>query len=135
MEARDADGPGLNSEVSYDKYDEGEDQDKFSVDKDTGIVTVAAGAVLDRETDDTLELVITAEDHGAPEMTTTVTMTITLQDENDNSPLFVPQFGYAVVISEDSTVGTLLTTAVSYSLSSFPSLSLSQTDSTGGCGP
>ena len=41
MEARDRDGPGLNSEVSYDK--EGEDSDKFLVDKTTGIVTVAAG--------------------------------------------------------------------------------------------
>lgn len=41
VEARDIDGPGLNSEISYDK--EGEDSDKFSVDKDTGIVTVAPG--------------------------------------------------------------------------------------------
>ena len=41
VEARDMDGPGLNSEVSYDK--EGEDSDKFLVDKTTGIVTVAAG--------------------------------------------------------------------------------------------
>ena len=44
MEARDEDGPGLNSEVSYDK--EGEDSDKFSVDKNTGIVTVAPGPSL-----------------------------------------------------------------------------------------
>ena len=42
MEARDVDGPGVNSEVSYDKA--GEDRDKFSVDKDTGIVTVAPGS-------------------------------------------------------------------------------------------
>lgn len=41
VEARDIDGPGLNSEISYDK--EGEDSDKFSVDKNTGIVTVAPG--------------------------------------------------------------------------------------------
>ena len=44
MEALDSDGPGLNSEVSYDK--EGEDSNKFSVDKDTGIVTVAPGEIL-----------------------------------------------------------------------------------------
>ena len=42
VEAVDIDGPGLNSEISYDKT--GEDQDKFTVDKDTGIVTVAPGA-------------------------------------------------------------------------------------------
>ena len=41
VEAVDSDGPGLNSEVSYDK--DGEDRDLFSVDKDTGIVTVAPG--------------------------------------------------------------------------------------------
>ena len=111
MEARDADGPGLNSEVSYDK--EGEDRDKFTVDKDTGIVTVAAGAMLDREVDQTLEFIITAEDHGSPEMTTSVTMTIILLDENDNTPLFIPQFGYAVIVPEDAAIGTPLITAVS----------------------
>ena len=42
VEARDVDGPGVNSEVSYDKA--GKDRDKFSVDKDTGIVTVAPGS-------------------------------------------------------------------------------------------
>ena len=87
------------------------------MDKDTGIVTVAAGAVLDREEDDTLELVITAEDHGSPERTTRVTMTISLLDENDNTPVFIPQFGYAVIVPEDTTVSSLLTTAVSLSLS------------------
>ena len=44
MEAIDADGPGLNSEVSYDKG--GEDGDKFSVDFRTGIVTVAPGTCI-----------------------------------------------------------------------------------------
>lgn len=106
VEARDIDGPGLNSEISYDK--EGEDSDKFSVDKNTGIVTVAPGAVLDREEDDTLILVITAEDHGSPENTGSVTMTITLLDENDNPPTFVPPFGYAVVAPEDEPVGSVL---------------------------
>lgn len=131
VEARDIDGPGLNSEISYDK--EGEDSDKFSVDKNTGIVTVApgqsilplyvvrvynihcppAGAVLDREEDDTLILVITAEDHGSPENTGSVTMTITLLDENDNPPTFVPPFGYAVVAREDEPIGSVLLVPVS----------------------
>lgn len=72
-----------------------------------------AGAVLDREEDDTLILVITAEDHGSPENTGSVTMTITLLDENDNPPTFVPPFGYAVVAPEDEPVGSVLLVPVS----------------------
>lgn len=72
-----------------------------------------AGAVLDREDDDTLILVITAEDHGSPENTGSVTMTITLLDENDNPPTFVPPFGYAVVAPEDEPVGSVLLVPVS----------------------
>lgn len=131
VQATDTDGPGLNSEVSYDK--EGEDRDKFSVDKDTGVVTVAAGAVLDRETDQVLELIITAEDHATTRRTTLVTMTITLEDENDNIPVFTPQFGYAVVVPEDTKVGTVLTTAVS-SLTLFCA-STHLVPSVGGSGP
>ena len=44
-------------------------------------------------------------------------MTITLLDENDNRPTFIPQFGYAVVVQEDKAVGSILMTAVSYTQS------------------
>ena len=40
-------------------------------------------------------------------------MTITLLDENDNPPTFVPQFGYAVSVAENQGVGSVLHTAVS----------------------
>lgn len=60
-----------------------------------------------------LILIITAEDHGNPEMTGRVTMTITLLDENDNPPTFIPPFGYAVVASEDEPIGSVLLTPVS----------------------
>ena len=73
------------------------------------------GAVLDREEDETLVFTITAEDHGTPTLITRVTMTITLLDENDNPPTFVPPFGYAVLVPEDEAVGTVLLTAVSAS--------------------
>ena len=68
---------------------------------------------MDREVDHSLELVITAEDHGTTPLITRVTMTITLLDENDNIPTFVPQFGYAVIAPEDTAVGSVLITAVS----------------------
>lgn len=60
-----------------------------------------------------LILIITAEDHGSPENTGSVTMTITLLDENDNPPTFVPPFGYAVVTPEDEPVGSVLLVPVS----------------------
>ena len=116
MRATDADGPGVFSLVTYDK--EGVDANKFSVDKDTGVVTVAAGAVLDREVDHTLELILIAED--ADDRISRITMTINLEDENDNTPLFIPQFGYVVSVPEDTEVGSVLAIAVSISLSLNP---------------
>ena len=79
--------------------------------------------MLDREEDETLVFTITAEDHGDPRLITRVTMTITLLDENDNPPTFVPPFGYAVLVPEDEVVGSILLTAVSLSRVpySFPS--------------
>lgn len=81
-----------------------------------GLTFLSTGAVLNREEDGTLVLIITAEDHGNPERTGSVTMTITLLDENDNPPTFVPQFGYSVLVPEDQEVGSVLLTVVSSAL-------------------
>ena len=83
------------------------------------VVMLLSGAVLDREVDDILTLVITAEDHGVPENTGSVTMTISLLDENDNAPTFVPQFGYAVRVEENGRTGTLLLTVVTLHTNSY----------------
>lgn len=54
-----------------------------------GLITVAEGAVLDREVRQEYFLTVVAEDDGLPQMFTTATVTITLLDENDSPPVFV----------------------------------------------
>uniref|UniRef100_UPI003A9760F0 cadherin repeat domain-containing protein n=1 Tax=Roseibium sp. TaxID=1936156 RepID=UPI003A9760F0 len=56
---------------------------RFEIDAETGLVTVADGAVLDAETSPTIDLVVTATSTDGA--TSTGTFTITLSDENEFS--------------------------------------------------
>ena len=59
----------------------------FDVSSD-GVITVANGAMLDRETRDSYSLLIEAQDDGTPQMYSSATVTIVVTDENDNPPIF-----------------------------------------------
>ena len=54
----------------------------------SGLITVAPGAVLNRETRDTYDLLVEARDDGTPRKSTETTVTITISDVNDNPPIF-----------------------------------------------
>ena len=54
----------------------------------SGLITVARGAMLDREMRDTYELLVEARDDGTPRKSTETTVTVTITDENDNVPVF-----------------------------------------------
>ena len=64
----------------------------------TGVVTVAAA--IDRESVESYNLEIVAEDWGRPRRWSRVPLTITVLDLNDNSPVF-SQAAYVVEINED----------------------------------
>ncbi|XP_053097297.1 protocadherin beta-16-like isoform X25 [Pangasianodon hypophthalmus] len=64
---------------------------------------------LDREERDELKLVLTAYDGGSPKKSGTARIQITVLDTNDNAPV-CKQSVYKVDVSENSPVGTLLTT-------------------------
>lgn len=76
---------------------------RFSVDQETGVITLAAP--LDRETQDVYHLVITAQDQGRPSRSTTTTLDISVTDINDNAPIFSKQ-QYEITVSEHAEVGT-----------------------------
>ncbi|XP_006825064.1 protocadherin-11 X-linked-like, partial [Saccoglossus kowalevskii] len=102
IETTDADA-GRNADVFYTLT--GNYSDQFHIDANTGIITTTnddATAILDREEISLYHLVVTAHD-GAHN--STVPINITVNDVNDNAPLF-EEAVYHFNVSEDATVGT-----------------------------
>ena len=91
VRATDADGTADNSNVIY-SITAGNTGDVFHINESTGEITVAAGAELDFETTPTYTLTIGARDgldaSGTDDtvVDTTTTVTITINDINDESP-------------------------------------------------
>ncbi|KAJ8984353.1 hypothetical protein NQ317_003500, partial [Molorchus minor] len=87
---------GLNAKIRYSLL--GEKVDRFKVDQDAGVITTAVA--LDREDIDSYFLTLMAQDCSATEpRATAVNLTITIADENDNSPSFFSS-KYEVYISD-----------------------------------
>ncbi|XP_028271980.1 putative protocadherin beta-18 isoform X30 [Parambassis ranga] len=63
---------------------------------------------LDREKQEHISLVLTAEDGGEPQRTGTMQIHVTVLDANDNAPVFSKPV-YKASISESSVIGTLVT--------------------------
>ena len=100
--ATDADS-GLNGDVRY-SINGGNSQGFFSINSVSGNITVAAD--IDREQVGSVELRIRARDRGTPRLSSTVTVTVTISDINDNPPIFDPD-SYAVSLREDKSVNSL----------------------------
>ncbi|KAI6657178.1 protocadherin Fat 4-like [Oopsacas minuta] len=66
---------------------------------------------LDRETVGSFSLLIIATDAGSPSLTSNVSLDITVQDVNDNPPIFSPA-SYAETVLENIIIGTSITTVV-----------------------
>ncbi|MGH0125783.1 UNVERIFIED_CONTAM: hypothetical protein FKN15_051024 [Acipenser sinensis] len=96
---------GPNAVVTYRLL--GSRLDLFTVDSRRGVVSVRGGAILDRETlsDPRLELVLVAEDVG--QLNSSVPLSITVLDENDNRPVFNPAI-LSVRLQENSPAGVVL---------------------------
>ncbi|XP_039670073.1 protocadherin beta-16-like [Perca fluviatilis] len=63
---------------------------------------------LDREKQEHMSLVLTAEDGGEPQMTGTMQIHVAVLDANDNAPVFSKPV-YKASITENSVIGTLVT--------------------------
>ncbi|XP_070537579.1 protocadherin Fat 4-like [Ptychodera flava] len=94
-----------NGEVYYDIVG-GNDDGLFSIDTLTGQITV--NNPLDREALASVELIISAHDVTPDPKSANVTVTITIEDANDNAPE-LPQVLNATII-QDSSSGALVTT-------------------------
>ncbi|XP_021006373.1 desmocollin-1 isoform X2 [Mus caroli] len=101
--AIDKDEPGtLHTRLKYKILQQIPDQPKhFSIHPDTGVITTTT-PLLDREKCDTYKLVMEVRDMGGQPfgLFTTGTITISLEDENDNSPYFTQPF-YTTEVEEN----------------------------------
>ncbi|NXR16069.1 CDHR2 protein, partial [Semnornis frantzii] len=103
IQAIDNDEPGNpNSQLGF-RILPGLFSDNFTIDANTG--KMHSKEPLDREAleDERGQMVVTVEvyDHGTPPLSTTVNVTITVEDLNDNTPIFLNQ-SYNFSVFEDS---------------------------------
>ncbi|KAG5330656.1 FAT protein, partial [Acromyrmex charruanus] len=98
---------GTNGSVAYSFHSSVlRDYSKtFALDALTGQLTTMTA--LDRETIAEYRLLVIAKDQGTPVQSSTATVVLTLQDVNDNSPIFYP-WKYLMSISEDILAGTTI---------------------------
>ncbi|XP_069052270.1 cadherin-related family member 2 isoform X1 [Lepisosteus oculatus] len=93
IQAFDKDEPGTNnSEIRY-RIEPSEFSDNFTINEKTGMLE--NNGPLDREAIDpslngAIKLIVTAYDLGFPSMSSSVNVTINVEDINDNKPVFAP---------------------------------------------
>lgn len=92
---------GLNAVVKY-SFIGGNEQRRFHINNETGVVTVAD--LLDYERVKDYFLTIQAVDLGEPPLSNLATLNISVIDSNDNYPQFT-QTSYSARIREDSQIG------------------------------
>ena len=103
--ATDADS-GLNGAVYY-SITAGNSQGYFSIDEITGEIIVSAD--IDRELVGSVELKVRAKDRGSPNLLSTVMVTVTISDINDNPPIFNPEVYFVSVREDISTNSQVIT--------------------------
>jgi protocadherin Fat 1/2/3 len=100
IHATDAD-IGINRKIKYAFIDSFNNH--FKMASDSGIVTLAKP--LDREIRAVYNLTVQAVDQGSPQLSSVSTLTVNVQDINDNPPEFANKYYFAVVPEIDA-VGT-----------------------------
>ncbi|XP_067023578.1 protocadherin Fat 4-like isoform X2 [Acropora muricata] len=88
---------GENSKVAY-AIQSGNEQGAFNLNDTSGLMKLKK--YLDRETKDSYKLVVTASDHGTPPLTSSVDVTVVVNDVNDNPPTF-PKSQYNCTVAEN----------------------------------
>uniref|UniRef100_A0A8C4T505 FAT atypical cadherin 2 n=1 Tax=Erpetoichthys calabaricus TaxID=27687 RepID=A0A8C4T505_ERPCA len=101
VSAEDLDGP-MNNQILYNIVN-GDPQQQFSIDRDTGDIWVRHH--LDREEHSSYTLMIRASDNGNPPLFSDVQAVIKVSDVNDNPPIFF-QLNYSLVIQEECPIGS-----------------------------
>ncbi|XP_002735781.1 protocadherin Fat 4-like [Saccoglossus kowalevskii] len=104
--ASDDDGIGSDGNITY-KIVAGNADGKFAVDRYSGDILIQSQ--LDHEITDQYILEITAIDGGSTSLTGTMTLTVKIEDVNDNTPIFTHDI-YTTTILEHMGIGTSVLT-------------------------
>lgn len=93
---------GSNAKIAY-SFESPSPQ--FVIDQDTGVIRT--NQLLDREAKSSYVLMVEASDHGDNPRTDKTSVTVTVQDQNDNSPTF-RKFDYEKAVAEDIPEGSFV---------------------------
>ena len=91
-----------NANLNY-SISSGNTNSRFSIHSATGVVSIQNA--LDREQLDSYQLEIRVSDSGTPSLSSTLTVDITIEDSNDNSPVFNSS-PYVFNLIENSSIGS-----------------------------
>ena len=94
---------GLNREIIYSIVEKPNIKIPFQIDRKSGAIKNTE--VLDREKNPYFNFTVKAEDQGVPKLSSSVMVSISLRDINDNSPKFSKSV-YKLSILENTTVGS-----------------------------
>ncbi|XP_050172457.1 protocadherin Fat 4-like [Myiozetetes cayanensis] len=97
---------GVNALITYSLEDDF--AGTFHIDSSTGKLMTKTS--LDRETMDSYELKIIATDSGKPPQSASLALSLTVEDVNDNPPVF-PQKAYSVTVRENEPPHVILSAA------------------------
>uniref|UniRef100_A0A8C8SDR6 Protocadherin-16 n=1 Tax=Pelusios castaneus TaxID=367368 RepID=A0A8C8SDR6_9SAUR len=95
---------GENGRLEYHVMD-GDPAHDFSLDPASGVLSTSRS--LDRELVASYRLTVVARDHGTPQRSATMSLSVRVMDLNDNAPHFA-QEAYTVEVPEDLAVGALV---------------------------
>lgn len=101
-----------NNNIEY-KIVSGNNEGKFALDADNGILSIAAKLDYERKTQYVLN--ISATDKGTPRRSSYMQLTVYVVDVNDHAPIFNKTI-YAVSVRENVPLYTLITTVTAYDL-------------------
>ena len=87
VSALDPDREGAFRQITY-TIESGNIHSHFIIDPDTGRITIAIPTDFEKEMN--FELTVSASDHGVPPLSDVCTVTISVNDVNDNPPVFNP---------------------------------------------
>ncbi|XP_041349529.1 cadherin-23-like [Gigantopelta aegis] len=99
---------GVNGQIAYSLVG-GDGTSTFSIDATTGVI--ATTVAVDYESKKLYSLIVQAVDAGTPANSATCLVLITVNDLNDNAPVFTP-VNVTISVTEAATVGTSIITVV-----------------------
>jgi protocadherin-16/23 len=100
---------GENARVTYSLISNPSDLDWFEINPTSGYITTKNNANIDCEQNQNPRITVIATDHGNPPLSSTATVSITIDNINDLEPVFERSY-YEARVAENEAVGSCILT-------------------------